>query len=357
MVALSLSEEGAVMPGEVGDERTWAAEKRDFVADEREIAADERDLLADERESTADAREAELDDWERQLLEGSADDPTDSAMAVKRIDAGACRKQAVVNRLEARRRRELATERREEAKQRRLADGGPTMLALAFAEISAHLYAADNYDDVLGRIADAAVSTIAGCGMASITVAHRDGYRTAASTHSAATATDQAQYDADEGPCLDAFGQSVVYAEAFPDQRWPILAARPTEHGVGSTLSYRLTTKRDGSESAAGSLNSYGLVPRSFADSALEIGLVLAAHASSAAQVADERSKLEAASHDLQVALISRDVIGQAKGILMERLMVTPEVAFDILRRTSEHLNTKLREVAHKLTESGELPG
>jgi len=50
-------------------------------------------------------------------------------------------------------------------------------------------------------------------------------------------------------------------------------------------------------------------------------------------------------------------VIGQAKGILMERLLVTPEDAFDILRRTSQQLNIKLREVAHKLTESGELPG
>ena len=345
------------MLGEVGDERTWAADKRDFVADEREIAADERDRLADERESTADAREAELDDRERQLLVGSAEDPTDSAVAVKQIDAAARRKQAVVNRLEARRRRELATENRVEEGNRRLADASPTMLALAFAQIAAQLYAADSYDDVLGRIAEAAVSTIAGCGMASVTVPDQSGYRTAASTHTAATAVDQAQYDVEEGPCLDALGQCVVYAEAFPDQRWPLLAARPTESGVQSVLSYRLTASENGAESAAGSLNSYGTRPEAFDESALEIGLVLAAHASVAARAVDERSRLEAAGRNLQEALLAREVIGQAKGILMERLLVTPEDAFDILRRTSQQLNIKLREVAHKLTESGELPG
>jgi AmiR/NasT family two-component response regulator len=52
-------------------------------------------------------------------------------------------------------------------------------------------------------------------------------------------------------------------------------------------------------------------------------------------------------------ALSSRDVIGQAKGILMERLHVTPEDAFDILRTSSQQLNLKLREIAERLTETG----
>ena len=74
-----------------------------------------------------------------------------------------------------------------------------------------------------------------------------------------------------------------------------------------------------------------------------------------AARAGDERSTLQNLGRDLQQALLSRDVIGQAKGILMERLKVTPEDAFDLLRRSSQQLNTKLREVARGLTESGEL--
>jgi AmiR/NasT family two-component response regulator len=59
-------------------------------------------------------------------------------------------------------------------------------------------------------------------------------------------------------------------------------------------------------------------------------------------------------SRNLHQALSSRDVIGQAKGILMERLRITPDEAFDALRRSSQRLNVKLREVAATLAETGE---
>jgi AmiR/NasT family two-component response regulator len=76
-----------------------------------------------------------------------------------------------------------------------------------------------------------------------------------------------------------------------------------------------------------------------------------------AARAVDERS-LQSLGRDLQQVLLSRDVIGQAKGILMERLNITPEDAFDLLRRSSQNLNLKLRDVARGLTETGELrPG
>jgi hypothetical protein len=107
-------------------------------------------------------------------------------------------------------------------------------------------------------------------------------------------------------------------------------------------------------DSGGGSLNSYGVTPDAFSDTAQEIGLILAAHASVAVRAVDERSTLQNLGRDLQQALLSRDVIGQAKGILMERLKVTPEDAFDLLRRSSQQLNIKLREVARGLTEFGE---
>ena len=226
---------------------------------------------------------------------------------------------------------------------------------MAFADLAAQLYDADNLDGVLLRIAEATVSTVAGCEMASVSLAERSGYRTAASTDLAATAVDQAQYQAHEGPCLDAFDAPMVYAQSFPDERWPALASRPTESGVQSVLSYRLNPARSSAvDSRGGSLNSYAVDPDAFSDTAQEIGLILAAHASVAARAVDERSTLQNLGRDLQQALLSRDVIGQAKGILMERLKVTPEDAFDLLRRSSQQLNVKLREVARGLTETGE---
>ena len=73
-----------------------------------------------------------------------------------------------------------------------------------------------------------------------------------------------------------------------------------------------------------------------------------------AAGAVDERSTLQSLGRHLQLALLSRDVIGQAKGILMERLEITPEDAFDLLRRSSRQLNMKLGEVARGLAETCE---
>jgi hypothetical protein len=135
----------------------------------------------------------------------------------------------------------------------------------------------------------------------------------------------------------------MVYAQSFPDVRWPTLASQPTESGVQSALSYRLAAASSGSaDSGGGSLNSYGVIPHAFNDAAQEIGFILAAHASVAARAVDERSTLQSLERDLQQALLSRDVIGQAKGILMERMKCTPEelsISCDALQR----LNVKLR--------------
>ena len=71
-------------------------------------------------------------------------------------------------------------------------------------------------------------------------------------------------------------------------------------------------------------------------------------HAAVAAVAADQRA-------DLQIALHSRDIIGQAKGILMERYKIRSEQAFDLLIAVSQRTNRKLREVADTLADTGEL--
>jgi len=56
----------------------------------------------------------------------------------------------------------------------------------------------------------------------------------------------------------------------------------------------------------------------------------------------------------LEKALETRDLIGQAKGILMERERVTGDQAFEMLRSSSQHMNLKLRDVAAMLVASVE---
>jgi ANTAR domain len=73
------------------------------------------------------------------------------------------------------------------------------------------------------------------------------------------------------------------------------------------------------------------------------------AHAVIALAGARQRSQLSA-------ALGRRDVIGQAKGILMERYRLTPDDAFAMLSQISQDTNTKLHDVADRLTRTGGLP-
>ncbi|WP_256794285.1 ANTAR domain-containing protein [Terrabacter sp. Ter38] len=341
----------------VEDERQWAAEKRDFVAARRDELAAERDAVADAMDALADARQARLDERERQLDVraaelGSTGDSVESA--VSRVADRAGRARARQHREEMAAARDASEVDRDQAGERRLAANPTTRLAAAFAEVAEHLYAADSFDEVLSRIAQAAVSTVAGCQMASVTLKQGGAFRTAATTALAASAVDEAQYDAREGPCLDAVDEALVYARAFPDTRWPTLASRPVDHGVESAASYRLAAPRLWTDGGGGSLNTYGTEPDAFNDDARNIGLILAAHAGLAAGAAHDRRDLTALAGGLQQALMSRDVIGQAKGILMERLKLTPEDAFDVLRRTSQRLNEKLRSVAVTVAQTGE---
>ena len=263
-------------------ERQWAAEKRDFVGDRRDGLADERDVAADLRDMTADAREQALDQRERELDAraaqfGQTRDRTEAA--AQRVDARATRGQERQHRDGSEVERHEAARARDDATKRRLEAAPTTGLASAFALIAENLYAADSYNAVLQRIAETAVSTVAGCQMASVTMSKAGGYRTASTTNVAASAVDQAQYDAHEGPCVDAVETAVVYAKSFPDDRWPTLASRPADLGAGSAACYQLTNASD-----AGSPNTYGPKPEAFSDEAQQIGLILAAHASMAAK-------------------------------------------------------------------------
>ena len=303
------------------DERRWAADKRDFVADSRDDVADERDVIAetrdaaaDERDQEADEREAALSDWEQRLDACAAhhgvpaNDAQDERKELRgeRSEAASSREAQRRVREDRRTDRESASADRREATNRRFAAAPPTALAMVFAKIAGYLYEADNLDEVLTRIAEVAVVAVVGCHSASVTIREASGFRTVASTHTAATEVDQAQYDVREGPCLTAIDNPAVYAPGFPDERWPALGARPIDYGVRSVVSYRLGGPGPFTDaSLAGSLNSYADEPDAFEREAQEMGLVLAAHASVAAMAVQKRADLEQVARNLRQALMS----------------------------------------------------
>jgi GAF domain-containing protein len=152
---------------------------------------------------------------------------------------------------------------------------------------------------------------------------------------------DAIQTEVGEGPCLSAIAEHEVFHsdDLEHEHRWPAFARRAHEEtGVRSMMGFRLFTE----ERTIGALDLYSKHPNAFDDDTAAIGSVLAVHASVALAHAQEREQ----PHQ---AITSRDVIGEAKGILMARGGVSDEEAFDLLRKASQRLNVKLRDVADRI--------
>jgi GAF domain-containing protein len=202
-------------------------------------------------------------------------------------------------------------------------------------------------EQVVDRVVSLAVAMVPGADEATITMvrARRHVY-SAAATGDLARWFDVLQNDTGQGPCLDAMWQqqTVRVDDLAADPRWPVLGPRAAERGVGSMLCLQLFVHED----TLGALDLLAHAKSAFTDESEHIGLLLASHAAIA--VADAQ-RLEHAA----IALVNRDVIGQAKGILMERFKITAEQAFDVLATVSQDTNRKLSAVAEDLTRTGTL--
>ena len=227
-------------------------------------------------------------------------------------------------------------------------------LSDVLATLARAMFEAETVDQVLQAVVEQATLAVASCDGAAVMVVGQRGAIVAAASDDEVRGVEQAEADMDEGPCLQAlrtFGV-VVVDDLATDQRWPAWRAAATGHGYRSLLGYRLYA----GATSFGALDLYSRRPHAFGDDARAAGLALAAHAALA--LANMLHELADAGRitGLQNALASRDLIGQAKGILMERHRVTAETAFDRLRIASQRSNRPLREVADAVVRTGDLP-
>lgn len=222
-------------------------------------------------------------------------------------------------------------------------------LAVVFGALARSMQGAVDVQGTLDAIVHAAVRTVPGARHASIsTVQDRRHFTTQAATSDFQRAVDQAQYDVGQGPCLDALLQQRAVRSDDPSStwRWPAFAARGRTLGVGSMLCVQLYV--DGHRGELGALNLSSEESDAFTDQSAEVALVLAAHAAVAMFEAQSSAQMRS-------AVDNRDLIGMAKGVLVERYKVTPGAAFDVLARASQHTNRKLLDVALELVEAGTL--
>lgn len=187
-------------------------------------------------------------------------------------------------------------------------------------------------DETLQLMVDLAVDVVGGVDVASLMIVQGDRVTTPVCSDELAAELDRAQHEAGEGPCFDAIFRhdSEVSHDLQDEDRWPGFCGRALDLGVRSVAAYRLFRDPKDGEERYGALNLFGRSP-GFDEHDLEIGAVFAALCSAVLTTAMEQDGTE-------VALLAREVVGQAKGALMVSHGVGPDQAYDILRRaSSEH--------------------
>jgi ANTAR domain/GAF domain len=217
-----------------------------------------------------------------------------------------------------------------------------------FAHVARQLHAAPDEGGQLQIAVDLAVKLIGGCDHAGVSMVAGRSICTAASSDTVVCRGDALQYELDEGPCLDSLRcrETVVSQDLRREERWPRWTPRAsTGLGIEGIMSLWLHTKTG----SYGALNLYADRTEAFDHQDLATGQVLAAQISVALAA---RREIEQRS----VAMTSRTVIGQAEGIIMERLGVDADQAFAYLRRISQTQNRKLFTVCNEIVETRQLP-
>jgi ANTAR domain/GAF domain len=193
-----------------------------------------------------------------------------------------------------------------------------------------------------GLIAGAAES-VPGAQHAGITATQRRrGIDTAAATHRYPVMLDEIQGRYQQGPCLTAavLQESVRIDDLASEDRWPLYrAAALRQTPIRSILSFGMF--KEGVSAAA--LNFYAESPDAFDDESVKLGLIFATHA---ALVWNMMRR----DQQFRLALVSRDIIGQAKGRLMERFDIDAAEAFERLKQMSQDGNTPIAQVAQRVT-------
>lgn len=221
------------------------------------------------------------------------------------------------------------------------------LLATQLGDLARELQQEEDVHSVLAGIVDAALHLIPGTAQASISlVTGRKKVDSEVASGELPRLVDALQNTTGQGPCLDAAYEQLIVRvpDLSSERRWPEFSQGAAQLGARSMMSIQLFVSGD----RLGALNLYGDGPNAFNDESEQVGLLVAAHA--AVAFADSKKISQ-----LGEALLARQLIGQAEGILMERYKINPEQAFILLSRASTRSNIKLRDIAEHLASSGEI--
>jgi GAF domain-containing protein len=216
-------------------------------------------------------------------------------------------------------------------------------IAAAMTEVAAAMTGPTELDETLQVITRCAVDTIPGIVEASISITTKDRQiRTLAPTGPLVTRADHLQYELSEGPCLEAAIEEpvVVVNDLAGDPRWPDFGPKAAALGFGSQMAFQFRAEPH----VRGALNLYALEPNAIDQDSIHLGSMFAGQVAVAMGWARQ-------DQTLTEALATRNLIGQAVGIVMERYKLDSDRAFAFLTRLSQTSNTKLNVIAKALVQ------
>lgn len=221
---------------------------------------------------------------------------------------------------------------------------GPAFLA----HLSAELMTPESVEMTVQTVLAQAHDVVPDADLVSLTMTGQQGFVTLGATLVIAEQADQLQYELSQGPCVDAATDWdwVRSGDVLADVRWPAWGPKAAALGVSSMLAIRLTGMGD----TMGAINMYSAEVGRFTEpETVDLALLYAVHAATAlksARLVD----------GLRTALDSRHIIGAAQGILMSSYGLSLDRSFEVLRRYSNDLNRKVRDVAEEIVAQRRLP-
>ena len=220
----------------------------------------------------------------------------------------------------------------------------PTDAGQALAAAARTINQSQTLDETLQTIAEVARESVPGFDQVGISALHKNGkIETKAATGDLVHRLDDIQYSLGEGPCVDTLHDKVIVEapDLRHDQRWPRYVPRAVAEGLKAQLAVKLYLDDQGT---LGGLNIYSTTREDIDPEAVHTAELFAAHAAIALGYAQERQNLNEALH-------SRKIIGQAIGLVMERYQLPEDRAFAFLVRASSHANIKLRDIAQTMVD------
>ena len=170
---------------------------------------------------------------------------------------------------------------------------------------------------------------------------------TAVATDERVKRADDLQYSLDEGPCVDAMktGDTFEVRSMASEDRWPRYSPAALELGVHSSIGIPLMAEGG----TVGALNVFAWSDDAFTDEDRRVAREIAEQVDVVLANAVAFHEKTLLADQLQQAVETRETIGKAVGILMEREGINDEQAFAMLRTASQNSNLKLRDLAAEL--------